>query len=113
MATPNGYHRLAEWMMGPYPETAIFRKFSRLAMLSLLSLQAELIELDDEFRRIRNEDDQSNDIKEKNYSKYFRDLHMSENGGRDQQYQMLMHIRKLNEYCKAHIRSWSKSQPYL
>ncbi|KAK4502700.1 hypothetical protein PRZ48_006126 [Zasmidium cellare] len=106
MTDPNGYHRLAEWIMGPFPEAAIFRKFSPLAMINLLSLQAELIDLEDEFQRIRYEDDQSNDPKERNFSRYFRDLHQSEGGGRDHQYQMLLQIRrKLNEYYAALLQA--------
>lgn len=100
MAESRGYHRLAEVLMGPYPEAAIFRRFGPLAMLNLLSLQAELVDLELEFRRIRSTDDTSNDPTERNFSSYFKDLHMSEGGNNARQYQLLMKIRhKLKEYC--------------
>lgn len=99
MAQSTGYHQLAE-LMGPYQEAAIFRRFGPLAMMNLLSLQAELVELHAEFRKICQDNDHSADPVEKNFSKYFRDLRESEGGGKDHQYQMLMQIRsKLNEYC--------------
>ncbi|KAF2164741.1 hypothetical protein M409DRAFT_25134 [Zasmidium cellare ATCC 36951] len=99
MAQSTGYHQLAD-LMGPYAEAAIFRRFGPLAMLSLLSLQAELVELDAEFRKICQEDDQSVNEADKNFSKYFRALRRSEEGGTAHQYEKLMEIRsKLNEYC--------------
>lgn len=85
--------------MGPYQETAIFRRFGPLNMLNLLSLQAELVEMDAEFRAIWAEDDSSPNSEEHDYSVYFRKLRDSEGGGSDFQHQMLVQIRrKLQEY---------------
>lgn len=90
-----GYHRLAD-LMCHYPETAIFRRFGALNMLNLLSLQAELIDLQVQFRDIWVEDDASVDLDEKDYSTYFRKLVKSETS---LQYEMLLEARKkLQEY---------------
>ncbi|KAI6910507.1 hypothetical protein KC318_g2947 [Hortaea werneckii] len=97
-----GYHRLAD-LMGHYPETAIFRRFGALNMLNLLSLQAELIDLQVQFRDIWVEDDASVDLDEKDYSTYFRKLVKSETS---LQYEMLLEVRKkLQEYNSAAIQA--------
>ena len=49
---PEGYHKLAETLMGPYPELMILRRFGALDALSLLSLQAELSQLEWELKQI-------------------------------------------------------------
>jgi len=92
---PRGYHRLAD-LMGHYPEAAIFRRFSSLNMLNLLSLQAELIDLQVQFRDIWAEDEDSPDDTEKAFSTYFHKLRNSEDS---HQLMMLLDIRKkLYEY---------------
>ncbi|KAI7152787.1 hypothetical protein KC349_g8777 [Hortaea werneckii] len=102
-----GYHRLAD-LMGHYPETAIFRRFGALNMLNLLSLQAELIDLQVQFRDIWVEDDASVDLDEKDYSTYFRKLVKSETS---LQYEMLLEIRKkLQEYNSAAIQAAQMSK---
>lgn len=94
---PRGYHRLAE-LMGQYPEVAIFRRFGPLNMLNLLSLQAELIDLQVEFRDIWAEDEESTDDTEKRFSTYFRQLHNAEDSF---QLKKLKTIRdKLQEYSE-------------
>lgn len=95
---PRGYHRLAD-LMGPYQETAIFRRFGPLNMLNLLSLQAELVDMEVEFRDIWADDEQSSVFDEKNFSTYFRNLRQSEGNPNDEQVRMLQRIRqKLHEY---------------
>lgn len=47
---PKGYPRLAS-LMGNEKEAAIFRRFDDLNILSLLALQAEIIDLDKDLRR--------------------------------------------------------------
>jgi hypothetical protein len=92
---PRGYHRLAD-LMGHYPEAAILRSFGSLNMLNLLSLQAELVDLEVQFRDIWVDDDNSPDDSEKQYSTSFRQLHHS---GDSIQFKMLLDIRKkLSEY---------------
>lgn len=46
-----GYHTLAS-LMGRDGEYAIFRKFSSLNMLNLMSMQAELLQLEEEYKRV-------------------------------------------------------------
>ena len=100
-----GYHRLAA-MMGPYQETGIFRRFGPLNMINLLSLQAELIELNATFRNISAEDDGSSDANEKNFSSSFRALRESEGSPDFDHYQKLLEIRgKLREYSMATLNT--------
>ena len=95
--SPQGYHRLAG-LMGHYPEAAIFRRFGSLNMLTLLSLQAELIDLQAQFRDMCAEDNSSYDPIEKQFSTYFRLLRGAEDSI---QYEKLLEIRrKLQEYSK-------------
>jgi hypothetical protein len=97
-AEPRGYHRLAD-LMGHYPEAAIFRRFGSLNMLNLLSLQAELVDLQVQFRDIWVEDEGSPDDSEKQFSTYFRTLRKSEDS---LQFTMLLDIRKkLQEYSMS------------
>ncbi|KAH0551432.1 hypothetical protein GP486_007354 [Trichoglossum hirsutum] len=100
-----GYHKLAA-IMGPHSEMAIFRRFSALGMLDLLSLQAELMELEVKFRDICKEDDMSAVGDDKLHSLYFHALRKSEGGDNDEQYQMLVQIRvKLRAYNEALIQA--------
>ena len=97
LGEPQGYHRLAD-LMGHYPEAAVFRRFGALNMLNLLSLQAELVDLQVQFRDLWAEDDVSTDLSEKQFSTYFRVLRNSENS---LQYEKLLEIRqKLQQYSK-------------
>lgn len=92
---PRGYHRLAN-LMGHYPEAAIFRRFNSLNMLNLLSLQAELVDLQIQFGDMCAEDDESTDVDEKEFSTYFRKMR---NSADSLQYETLLDIRrKLNDY---------------
>ncbi|KAF3004794.1 hypothetical protein E8E13_002928 [Curvularia kusanoi] len=71
MAEPSkGYHRLAD-LMAKYTEAAIFRRFNDLNMMSLLSLQAELVDMQAQLREMWAEDDESHDAVEKQFSTYF------------------------------------------
>ena len=65
--SPRGYHKLAG-LMGLYPEAAIFRRFGSLTMLNLMKLQAELVALEDQIRRIGERDDASKNPNEASYS---------------------------------------------
>jgi hypothetical protein len=50
-----GYDKVAQ-LMGSHPEFAIFRRFRALNMKNMLYLQAEIIHLEAELRRLANED---------------------------------------------------------
>lgn len=109
-AKTTGYHRLAD-MMGPYPDIAIFRRFGPLNMLNLLSLQAELVELEADLRDIWSADNDSQNEEEQEFATYFRSLRKSEGGPNDGQYQMLLEIRrKLLEYSTQHLHSQIKQR---
>ncbi|KAL1599491.1 hypothetical protein SLS60_007294 [Paraconiothyrium brasiliense] len=72
-------------------------------MLNLLSLQAELVDLQVQFRDLWAEDDTSTDSGEKQFSTYFRVLRNSENS---LQYDKLLEIRqKLQDYNAALIQT--------
>lgn len=70
--SPQDYRRVAKFM-SLYPETAIFRRFGSLTMLNLMKLQAELLALEDQIRRIGERDDASETPNEANYSIDFHD----------------------------------------
>lgn len=53
----NGYREIAHLMAYKNSPFAIFRRFGQLNMLNLLCLQAELMELQSEFRDVCEEDD--------------------------------------------------------
>lgn len=70
-------------------------------MLNLLSLQAELVDLQVQFRDIWAEDEDSTDINEKDFSTYFLKLRNAEDS---HQYEMLLKIRgALAKYCESAI----------
>lgn len=90
-----GYHRLAH-LMGNFSETAIFRRFSTLNMVNLLTLQAELLDLETQLHDIWSEDGER-DI-EKNYAVNLFAMIRSPNS---MQAQMATIIRdKLKEYSQ-------------
>ena len=72
MASPStGYHKLAA-LMSDDKDVAIFRRFDDLNLLSLLSLQAEILELRQSLRRTCLLDDTHGDEHEKNYASNFK-----------------------------------------
>ena len=57
---PRGYHKLAR-LMGTYNEAALFRRFAPLTMLSLLRLQADIVDLEAQLREAVQDEDASCD----------------------------------------------------
>ncbi|KAK3682852.1 hypothetical protein B0T22DRAFT_445021 [Podospora appendiculata] len=57
-----GYYALADQMTIADNELAIFRNFKNLNVLSLLHLQAEIILLEDDLKKLRNDDDNSDEV---------------------------------------------------
>lgn len=99
-----GYPKLAS-LMGHHTETAIFRRFSQLNMLNLLSLQAELTDLELHLRHIRQEDEISDDPLRMLHTIDFWELRQSREAGDDLQWQTLLNIRqKLQEYSIIFIQ---------
>jgi hypothetical protein len=97
---PRGYHKLAS-LMSADGEKAIFRRFSRLNMLVLMSLQAELMDLEDEFEQTCIEDEQVPDSDErKKFSVNFKALKAAK-APNDLQWKALIKMKnKLREYSK-------------
>ena len=107
---PQGYHKLAA-LMAEDNSIAIFRCFDYINMLSLLSLQAEIIDLQGHFRYQCQLDDNSLDVDEKSYSQWFLKLQESQGSDADQ-YRMLKELRgKVKEYSELKIiHLWSQSR---
>jgi hypothetical protein len=96
-----GYPKLAT-LMGTYSEAAIFRRFSDLNMWCLLSLQAEILELQVELRDIWHEDSTSTDPRDKQLCNYFHQLRNSNGSKNDAQFRMMKKLRKkLWEYSAS------------
>ncbi|OAQ60275.2 hypothetical protein VFPPC_10699 [Pochonia chlamydosporia 170] len=97
----DGYPTLAK-LMGSYPDTAIFRRFTELNLLNLLRLQAEIQEMEHELQQIRVEDAESHDQIRRTYSKDFRSMRDNEEDGDSEQLDLLIRIGgKLQEYNSA------------
>lgn len=101
-----GYSKLGSYI-GEKPEHAIFCSFRDLYAENLLYLQAEIVYLSDELKRIRDEDNQQDDDGdgEDERSSYFRDwrlLRSSAEGGNSRQLKTILALRKaLDKYCKT------------
>lgn len=81
--------------MGRTDDLVVFRKFTRLNMLSLLSLQAELVELEADYKDICEDDLQRG----KKFHLSFQELRNSRDKANSFQYEKLHEIRaKLGEY---------------
>ena len=70
---PKGYHKLAK-LMGTYHEAALFRRFGPLTMLSLLSLQADLVDIEGQLHDTVKYDDIYEDPKIASWSSDFYEL---------------------------------------
>ncbi|KAF1812830.1 hypothetical protein P152DRAFT_435035 [Eremomyces bilateralis CBS 781.70] len=91
---PRGYHLLSR-LMGRSEELAVFRKFNDLNAISLLSLQAELVLLRDEYHNICESDEKDG----RPYSRNFEKLFQSKDDVTNDQYLQLLKIReKMKEY---------------
>ena len=94
--TSRGYHKLAA-LMSDDKDIAIFRRFDDLNLLSLLSLQAEILELRQSLRRTCLLDDIHGQENEKKYSGNFK----SSRDNNSEQYRMIGVLRhKLKDYSK-------------
>lgn len=69
--TLEGYLKLSR-PMSLSRQTAIFRRFSELNIVTLLRLQAELVDLEHQLQDFRDEDAQSKDLVRMSYIKVFR-----------------------------------------
>jgi len=94
---PQGYHRLAS-IMARDKSMAIFRRFDDLTMLNLLSLQAEIVDLQKHLQLQCELDDTSRVGDEKEYSQYFLKLHKSDG---DQLRKLRVIGEKIQKYSKS------------
>jgi hypothetical protein len=98
-----GYPKLADAYMGRYQTAAIFRRFGFLTTLNLMSLQAELVDLEYKFRTAIEHDDTSTDAKRDCLSTDFYELRAA-TPPNDKQRQLLKTSReRLKEYRKLNF----------
>ena len=107
-----GYRKIASIMAREGSSCKIFRKFGQLNMLSLLSLQAEIMSLQELLRKICNSDDINRNLAYQNIAYSFHAMReqkvrvaLTEGGDAQQQdneqHRLLQEIRKkLTEYSK-------------
>ena len=91
-----GYHRLAA-LMSDDKDIAIFRRFDDLNFLSLLSLQAEILELRQSLHRACLIDDDHGEEHEKKYSGNFK---LSRKNDSEQHKSIKILRHKLKDYSK-------------
>ncbi|KAL2419981.1 hypothetical protein ABEF95_009818 [Exophiala dermatitidis] len=95
--TLKGYPKVAR-LMEQFPDAAIFRKFTALAAFQLMSLQAELLDLEDQLWQTCKDDDASQDENVRKRTRQFFTLHNSR-APDDDQLKLLRRSRQmLQEY---------------
>jgi len=106
MSSPSGgYHKLAA-IMSNDKDTSIFRRFNDLNLLSLLSLNAEILELRQSLRRTCLLDDIHEQEDEK---KYFSNFKLSRDNN-SEQYESIEVLRhKLKDYSKRSLTTSNRS----
>ncbi|KAH7138210.1 hypothetical protein B0J11DRAFT_587350 [Dendryphion nanum] len=103
-----GYVRLAS-IMGAHPEVAILRRFGNLNAENLLYLQAELVNLENELRRIQKLDCESGDEDRSIFGRDWQTLaETSHTPEHRRQWELMLKIRlTLNEYNAALLQQSS------
>ena len=94
-----GYPKLAR-MLSIFPEAAVFRRFGNLGMLNLLSLQAELIDIETRLGDTWEDDDTSSVSEVREYTSDFYRLHRSKQPFDDQLELLNESRQKLGRYCR-------------
>ena|SRR5437763_12725876 len=101
----DGYAKVARLMMH-HTEKSCVRGFKALSLQNLLYLQAELVQLEAEYRKLAIADRKSGHPCRELYEKSYRLLSQSQLDGNDDQFQKFLQIRaKLKEYCTLHVNS--------
>ena len=100
-----GYEKLANWM-SIHPELAVFRRFGPLFTESILFLQAEITELEQELHRVRAQDKESGHLDRQLQGMSWGSLastHSAEPGSPERkQYEIVMTLRELlPQYCES------------
>lgn len=97
----SGYPKLA-LHMSRFPESAVFRRFKELNMITLLRLQAELHDMEHQFQEVREEDSESGNLVRAMYTADFRLMRDWKESGDSLQYDLLVSIGdKLKQYSNA------------
>jgi hypothetical protein len=93
-----GHAKVAE-LMSRHHELAIVRRFGKLNMQNLLYLQAELVHLEAEYRKLAEEDQEHPDRLD--HARDWFSLSQSENKENSEQWHKMLEIReKLKEYSE-------------
>lgn len=96
-----GYAKLAS-LMGAHPDVVFLRRFGVLSAQNLLYLQAELVQLEHEFRECSRENERSGDLDRVTFAKDWFTLAHAD-GGNGMQWSIMLRIRqKLKEYGASH-----------
>ena len=99
----DGYDKVAD-LMGDHHEACIFRRFSTLGAKNILYLQAELVNLEAELRRIATDDRNSGDPEKEPFPYslwHLKDSLRSPGTSNTTQWLKVLEIRqKLKEYCQ-------------
>ncbi|KAK9427303.1 hypothetical protein V1505DRAFT_380596 [Lipomyces doorenjongii] len=98
-----GYKRLADFMAWE-PPTAIFPRFRSANLLNLLSLQAEISQLEEQLLNLMKRDDQDPNLQRRFYSTNWSVLQADQDGGNEQRLKLLELRTKLGEYNTALIQ---------
>lgn len=98
----DGYHRLAT-LMTRDQSIAIFRRFDFANILGLLSLQAEIIELQEDFRVQCYRDKMSGNQDREMYSSWFQKLREADQGKADQYLKLKSLREKVKDYSRNNV----------
>lgn len=88
------------------PETAIFRRFGFLNAQNLLYMQAELVSLENQLRRLQAEDAEAGSAVRSRYAEnwFYLSTATTEDGGNDEQWELMKEIRsKLKDYSEFRL----------
>ena len=103
------YTRLAA-LIGTYPETAIFRRFTNMNAKALLYMQSELMHLEAELSHIELENKESGDHDKALFQVSLYDMKNSCGTSKDMQWRKVLEIReKLKTYSRSKPSKSSKS----
>ncbi|KAI0556222.1 hypothetical protein F4679DRAFT_24274 [Xylaria curta] len=97
-----GYAKIASFM-ADHPEDATFRRFANLNLQNILYLQAEIIGLEKDLRKLEADSDASNDSDRRNFSlDWYTLAHTHDQPASGQQWEKWMQLRRvLREYNDA------------
>lgn len=106
-----GYEKLAKWM-SIHPELAVFRRFGALYTESILLMQAEITQIEQELQHVRDEDKKSGDVDRQlqgmSWAHIVSTCSAEEDSPERKQYDIIMKLRELlPQYCESMAANWS------